>query len=390
MRPQRLDSLTSLRFFAALMVAVFHSCVPWAYSGPTGIVGNLGWLGVTFFFVLSGFVIAWTYRPGQSYAGFIGRRLARIYPLHLAMLVFVLAVFAATGHVAGGYRGTPLGTVADALLLQAWDPLDPRVNLAWDGVAWSLSCEFFFYLAAPLLFAGMARRAYRKSLLLAWLVLLSLAAWTYQARSETFSEVLVALPVPRLFEFALGAAAALHLRDGSARVPPWIGVLACAAVLGLAWFVLGPYTPRIASPWLIELFAPACALLIYAVAHSDVQGRGGWLRDRRLVFLGEASFALYMTHAVILAIVVHFLRRVFPTSQVSVLTGEGVRWFYLCAAVGVASAVHVGFEAPAREVLLRRFGARGMRLGRLDPAVAASVQASDLPPAIAPVQPAPD
>ena len=370
MKPQRLDSLTSLRFFAALMVAVFHSCVPWARSGPTGVVGNLGWLGVTFFFVLSGFVIAWTYRAGQSRRKFIARRLARIYPLHLAMLVFVLGGFAATGHVAGGYRGTPLGTLADALLLQAWDPLNPHVNLAWDGVAWSLSCEFFFYLAAPLLFEWMARRTFGTPLLLTWLVLLGLAAWTYELRSAQASIVLVALPLPRMFEFALGAAAALYLRDGAARTGPWLGTLACATVLCVAWFTLGPYPPGIASPLLIEWFAPACALLIYLVAQSDVRGGSRWLRGRGLVFLGEASFALYMTHAVLLGIVVHFLRPVFPSSQTSVLVGEGVRLLYLCAAVALAAAVHRGFEAPVREVLLRWLDASDMRPHRAAPALA--------------------
>ena len=145
MTPQDLPSLTSMRFFAALMVALFHACV-WS-SVPLGPF-RYGFVGVTFFYILSGFVLTWTWRPHDSLRFFYLRRFARVYPLHLLTAMIALA-FAALG-VRGEGEVSPLTALLNLALLQAWVP-DLAVVGALNGPSWSLSNEAFFYAVFPLL-----------------------------------------------------------------------------------------------------------------------------------------------------------------------------------------------------------------------------------------------
>ena len=80
---RELPLLTSLRAFAALTVFVFHL--------PVHVPGQkLGYVGVAFFYVLSGFILTWSYQKGVTGRVFFGRRFARIYPSHLVLWLVVL------------------------------------------------------------------------------------------------------------------------------------------------------------------------------------------------------------------------------------------------------------------------------------------------------------
>ena len=102
MRVEHLPSLTPLRGIAALWVVVFHFCwrFPNAQPGDYGVVRE-GYLAVDMFFVLSGFVISHVYKESfakectaRRYSDFLKARIARIYPLHLVMLMVFLAAVA--------------------------------------------------------------------------------------------------------------------------------------------------------------------------------------------------------------------------------------------------------------------------------------------------------
>ena len=73
-----LDSLTILRGPAALFVFFYHT--RWAHVVPSA---SVGYVGVALFFVLSGFVLTWSYKPADGAKKFYLRRFARVYPLHL-------------------------------------------------------------------------------------------------------------------------------------------------------------------------------------------------------------------------------------------------------------------------------------------------------------------
>ncbi|MGY3079930.1 peptidoglycan/LPS O-acetylase OafA/YrhL [Bradyrhizobium sp. LM6.10] len=145
---RRFVVLDFYRFVAALGVFVFHlktldSGIAPAWNGSYGLF-------VDMFFILSGFVISYSYpsdaRGLKAYSRFMIRRIARIYPLHfLTLLVFVLLIGFGLDRSA---RSTPLDFLYNLVLLQAWGVTD---HLSFNSPSWSISAEFFCYLVFPLL-----------------------------------------------------------------------------------------------------------------------------------------------------------------------------------------------------------------------------------------------
>lgn len=147
----RLDSLTGVRAFAALMVFGYHA-IHYLPGGELAFFGA-GMTGVSLFYILSGFVLAWVYRPSDNPGLFYRRRFARIYPAYIVAVLIAIAVAVAT-------RGFSTVDLAAFTLLQSWWP-NPAVYYAASPVFWSLSCEAFFYLVFPLVSGHFARASAR-------------------------------------------------------------------------------------------------------------------------------------------------------------------------------------------------------------------------------------
>src|ERR1700730_4495727 len=178
--PEQLASLTPLRGIAALWVVIFHFCWYFPAVHPERYTGAVykGYLAVDMFFVLSGFVITHVYKEGfaqrvtgRSYRDFLKARVARIYPLHITVLLLFVATAtaerAASYALRGSFEPVPLlgersvgGFFANIVMLQGlW-----ARELSWNDPAWSISLEFLAYLLFPLLFpvlwrAGPAAKA---------------------------------------------------------------------------------------------------------------------------------------------------------------------------------------------------------------------------------------
>lgn len=281
---RNLPALTSMRAFAALAVFVYHLSLHDVWLRGAPLVG-IGYVGVAFFFTLSGFVLAWTYTPGRPGA-FWRRRVARVYPSHVVMLLVAAAV--------------PLVAVTDAwsvampnlLLIQSWWA-DGDVVYGMNGVSWSLACEAFFYALFPVVFVAAARsRAARWGI--PAVLLGAVAVWVVlepDARTLAFH-----FPPARLGEFALGVAVACEVRAGWR--PRWVRlgwVLPAAAVSVAAVAVLVPITalPNV-------LLAVPFAGLILAAALGDMRSATRVLSHRWLVYAGEVSFGFYLVHELVL------------------------------------------------------------------------------------------
>ena len=163
---RNLPSLTGLRGIAALWVLSYHAMLalqrldsPLAI--PVGVFGRAGYLGVDVFFVLSGFVIAYNYGDDRkwtpaTYGSFLWKRLARIYPVHLAGIalfgLFLLSIPEGTKVVSHKLPGL----IASLALVHAWSV---PVQGTWNSVSWSVSLEWAAYLAFPAiaLVAGQLR-----------------------------------------------------------------------------------------------------------------------------------------------------------------------------------------------------------------------------------------
>ena len=346
-RPRRLHGLTGLGFFAALAVVLVHVRFQFSGSRPLTTAAAFGYVGVSFFFVLSGFVLTWAW-TGQRASRFWWGRLSRIWPLHLACLAVALTVVAAQERLPG-----TVGRFAEALLLQAWSP-DPSVYYGGNGVSWSLSCEMFFYLLFPFV-VGPVRRLGRRGLatLAAGTVAVLLLAPLLVGGSvsaATASWLFYVFPPYRFGEFLLGMvlarAALLRLRI------PRPGTAAAVAVAGLAGLVTVFTTVAVdgdvvARPLVALAALPFFALLLLAATSAEIRGGRSWAGSRTFVHLGEWSFAWFLVH-----------------KPVFLLTEQWGWWdndggfgglLALAAFVGLATAaaaaVHHGFERPVERLL---------------------------------------
>ncbi|HVE45834.1 MAG TPA: acyltransferase [Acidimicrobiales bacterium] len=286
--------MTGLRFLAAL--AVFANHAGDAFLDPENPVNGTaqtGFAGVSFFFVLSGFVLTWSARPGDRPAAFYRRRVARIVPNHAVAWLLALVVLLAAGHSVG-----LVPAVLSLTLLQSWHP-SPDVHFAVNAVAWTLAVEAFFYATFPFLLPVLAHfgQRWRRALMgLSVSGTLLAAGAGYAAAPAARHWLVYVFPVARLPEFVLGILLALEVRAGATgrfRLAP---ALALAVAVWLACRAVPPAF-QVAAVTLVPF-----ALLIVAAAQADIAGRRSFARHRALVRLGEWSFAFYLLHAMVLEV----------------------------------------------------------------------------------------
>jgi len=349
-RPSRLDALTGLRFWFAFLVVVHHSLQHW-FGAQVYPVADFGYIGVDFFFVLSGFVLTWSWRPEVTARRFWWNRVARIWPLHLTMLV--LAVVFVADHIS---RPGLLGTAANLLLLQAWVPSD-KVYFGYNAVAWSLSCEVFFYLAFPWLVKAVAAMSTRSRQVLIGAIVFTLllypGVFSLTVAPHDFAGwewTTYVAPLWRLGEFVVGIVAALAVRDGwRPRMRGW-HALVLAGGLAAALLADGMARGGLRNRPLVEVAGMlVVALVIVCIAGDELAGRRRLLASRPMVALGAASYALYLCHALLYGWLV---------SRWS-STGDGmmriVGWSaYVALAVGLAFALHHLVEVPCERWLRHR------------------------------------
>lgn len=345
-----LPSLTGLRFVAALMVFGFHSSGYGVTTTRWWHLPQFGFLGVAFFFVLSGVVLTWSTRPGQPAGAFWRRRFARVYPSHAVTAVIAIALYL---WVMPPHKPLWAGVLA-LFLLQAWPPV-PAVNSAANGVSWSLSCEAFFYACFPWLAPALARRSKAARHVLVGGILAGCAALAVAgsfAWGGRYDVPLYENPLVRLGEFALGVALGLALREGWVprvrRRTAWsAAALAAAVALALGW-ARGWPVPRGVSD---VLAIGPLSLVLLAYAGRDLRGRRSWMGRRVLVYLGQLSFAFYLVHQLVMDTV---LKRVAPLTDGSI---GGALWrtaFAFGLSVVAAVALHHLVELPGQRFFTRR------------------------------------
>ncbi len=353
-----LQSLTGLRFFAAFHVLLFHALagVPaaGAYTWFRPVVAT-GYIAVSFFFVLSGFILVYAYRDpleagGFDRVGFSVARWARIYPLYLVGLLASLPIL--RGHLTGDL-GHDAGLVGSILLgVQAFFP--PYAG-GWNPPAWSVSAELSFYFAflwlAPRAMKLSARGAvvgmagaYAVALLAsgAYIALTPDGVYPVGPDHELFwLNFLKYSPLVRGLEFVLGVCLGrLYLCRGEPvpRAGVWTGTV--LGLLGIAVYT-GSWLPY---PLVHNaLYAPLFAGLIYLLATSDT-AVGRALSHPALVAVGLSSYALYILHTPLLSLFSGVGRRL------------GVAWSL--PVIGIVCVVIVGLTLPAHRFIeepARRF-----------------------------------
>lgn len=334
--PTEIRPLTALRGIVALWVVVYHLVGSLEASGltdgPNGALANLtrgGQFGVDIFFMLSGYVITMSYEQ-RGYLSFVGRRCARIFPLHvvvmLAMAVGVTAI-ARLGVTPRDEKYFSADTFGFALTLtNTWFGLPP----SWNNPTWSLSVEFGIYLAFPMLFAllpktGACRLAVMAACLLADSATLSLIGFSITG-------------VGAMLRGVLGFCAGAMLRLGG-----WNAGICSPTAIGAAILLLcalGQY-------WLAVF--PA-ALLIITLADVRRRNSAFWLMSSApMVWLGRISFSVYLTHVPLLILFTVVAKRSGGVANGHVYVSALA---FVSIVILVASVTFVIVERPSR-ILLR-------------------------------------
>lgn len=361
-RMQNLHNLTGLRFYAAVMVVILHVTRSYAPVPIVSDLFSLGGVGVSFFFVLSGFVLTWSRKEDQRASVFYRNRFARVYPLHLLTWIAAVAVI-----ILGGQHVDPLGLAAALVLLQAWVPLE-SVYFGGNGPSWSLSDEAFFYAVFPWLSrriakAGRPRLILGSLALFAAIAVITLAGHVMMRGGPTVAFFYVN-PLYRVWEFILGIVLALFIQSGwrlriGLRLAAGITVASYLGTLALSMAIVHQVGPlgrlgmkSLPSDLASLVMTPAFVLLIAAAATAELYGRKSHLGSRVLVRLGKWSFALYLSHLVL----VTALDDILPHAD-SALVNAVKATLTVAAAVGISGLLYRFVEHPLNERLRARAAA---------------------------------
>ena len=346
--PQQLPTLTGLRGIAALAVLFYHIRGGMAGFAPAPLLDLLahGYLAVDLFFLLSGFVLWWTYGDAFRHHGraaiapFIIRRFSRIFPLHLAIMAAMVAfagIVALSGRAPGAQY--PLADLpAHLLLIQNWGLTE---RLAWNDPAWSISAEWAAYLWLALVGGGVAR--WRTSPWRFPLLVLALAgvlgAFFALTGSSMISTDIPATGLVRcLVEFTIGV---LLCQWWSASRADRRKVWLTAALFGATGAAL--IASGLSQPAGVPLVMAALLIAALEAALLPRPLLGGALAQ----WLGRISYAVYLSHFFL-----WILFKLFLVEDLAALGPLAIGGF-VAGVLLVSHALHHLVELPGRRLTQR-------------------------------------
>lgn len=335
-----LPAVTSLRWLCAFYVFLFHFQNRAPFDVPPSIASVLthGAVGMTFFFVLSGFILTYVYfeSPRYSPGSYLRARFARIYP---AYAITVTLAFLLVGYQLDGEKAV-VNLIANVFVVQGW--FFQLFPYGINGGTWSLSVEAFFYLLFPLLLPLIGGRSERQ--LFVCLAMFWAATWIPGHVNSLFSpdqwSAFYSSPVYRLPEFIIGMClGVLYIRGKFSLLRlPWIVILGSQTLLFwcLAWQSGAAF---LTLNWIA---VPVFAILIYTCAlrpHLPVLS-AAWL-----VMLGEISYGFYLFQFIPFHFLVQYVNRVPRGERLSTAV-----LFLICigATITISAASYFLVEKPLR------------------------------------------
>ncbi|MGA7887744.1 MAG: acyltransferase [Acidobacteriaceae bacterium] len=359
-RKDNLPALSGLRAFSAMNIVFYHFCNP-AWFGPLSPVVNNGYTSVSFFLLLSGFVLAYNYsdraQKGQlKTRDFWIARVSRLYPIYLVALLISTSMLIAEWH-ARSHAQFAWGVILTPLMLQGWSP---SLSTFWNTPAWTMCTEAFFYVIFP--FVVLWRRPKHLGKLVALLlglwglgmVLPSLYVWFHpdgvlHANRYTDGFWIRALkftPPPHvpsfLFGIVLADVDALIPRAGRKRL--LLGALGLAGVGTVLYY--GNHLP---FPLMHDgLMMPLFGLSILGLAGHNLIAR--FFGITPFVAVGQASYCLYILHFNLWNMI----------HQHHIVADLGLArfdpWLSYAALVVVAVLAMKYIEKPSQKAIKRKFG----------------------------------
>ena len=316
LNPQ-IESLTGFRSILIVWVVLYHFKEDLAILYPRSLLipfMDLGFLGVDFFFILSGFIITYNYSSKltdfnlNKYFNFLWMRLARLYPTHVFTL-FISVILILLASISGSQINNPerytLGTfIQNLLLIHAWSI---PTQFSWNAISWAVSSEWLAYIIFPLIIV-ISNRVQRKPILL---ILVFISLLLTAIICQVLNQGIVITPyqaggygmIRAIGEFTAGCLLLklYRLEFGINFLWKWLTPMSISLVIGVgSWLAR---TSQIQALWI----TPICAVVIYSLSWEQ-ESIARMLRSKPFIYFGERSYALYMTHFTCLII----LRRVIP------------------------------------------------------------------------------
>ncbi len=354
--------LTSLRFLAAIVVILAHgreSFTCWRGVSEASTFGQ----AVTFFFVLSGFILTHVYYDlkyqREELKTFFQARVARIWPAHVLSLLLLVGLIPEVFKVRAGDWPRFL---ENFFLVQAWVP-SWREFFSYNASSWSISCEFFFYIVFPVLLLGLKKRWYLP-LLVTGCIVAALVTYGNCAHLPEFSAtelsnqgITYIHPFSRVFDFCVGMLTARLWRDRFCKlnlsVPLASALEATALSLVCLIYMFSNPLRYLLEPWLgpagaywLQNSGPSLLGFAFLVTVFAMD-RGIFsriLNHPAAVLLGDLSFPIYMLHGVFLT----YLAINFP-QQDSVAACT----VFVIALLMASHIMFELFEKPLRSLLLK-------------------------------------
>jgi len=290
----RIEQITFTRFIAAISIVIFHygrNVFPFKIESISFLFNQAN-IGVSYFFILSGFVmiIAYGQKVKINTIDYLKNRFARIYPVYFLAIILLLIFFTITSSKIDFY-----GLILNIFLIQSWIP---GQALSFNYPGWSLAVEFLFYLAFPFLFNYVYSKFDFKRIvipiLFIWVVsqiCLHIASTTsfYKGFPSKSHDLIYYFPIMHLNEFLMGNLAGLFfinkLRTKKINID-WLIVL-----LLLILFALLRFNTFINfhNGFLMIIFIP---LIISFSLNNGILSR--FSNHKFCVFLGEISYGIYI------------------------------------------------------------------------------------------------
>jgi peptidoglycan/LPS O-acetylase OafA/YrhL len=355
--------LDGLRGVASVIVVIFHTFEVYSHEDHAKQILNHGYLAVDFFFLLSGFVVAYAYDDRwqkMSLGGFFTRRLIRLQPMVvMGSLIGAALFYLQAGPVYPLIAGTPVWKMLLVMLIgctliplpvsmdiRGWQEMHPL-----NGPAWSLFFEYVANILYALVLRRLSNRWMSVLVFLAGVFLLHFAVSSPQGDviggwSITAKQLNIGFA--RLLYPFLGGVLLMRLNW---RLNIRGGFAVCSLLLAAALCL-----PRAGSPlhvWQNGLYDALCILLVFPLivaAGAGSDESGGW-PQRLSRFLGDLSFPLYITHYPLIYIQTQWVIQKHPTNTQSVLGGVAL----FVAAVSIAYACLKLYDEPVRRWLSAKF-----------------------------------
>ncbi len=343
----KINQLTFTRFIAAISIVIYHYGTKSNLfnNNPASFLFKQANIGVTYFFILSGFVMIIAYNSNSAirFWSYLKNRLARIYP------VYFLAIFLNLGLAVFSIKNIG-DVVLNILMLQAWFPAK-ALTVNYPG--WSLSVELFFYLLFPILFNLLYKKLSLKInfiwIIAFWLISQLIFHMVVQFKVLNLplysTKDILYLPIMHLNEFLIGNLAGLFfvnkLRTKTGNYSVHITVTIATFILLLRF----PFGLHYHNGLLAVIFVP---LIIFLSLSTDKIT--GFFSKNIFVFLGEISFGIYILQGPVWTIISDArLKKLFNIDKINDFT---LAFFIRLLILILVSAIsYLYFEKPIRNYI---------------------------------------